>query len=323
MYTIDEQLRSRRYPNCSSLARHFEVSSKTIQRDIAYMQVMLGAPITYDQKRRGFHYESEWRFLPSTFLDERETRALMATKKVLANYTGTPYYDEVSRALDKVLQALPETLPEHYFFDVCSFARPTSEQPDPRCFARLEDAIRHHIKVNIRYEANTTGQLTERTVHPYRLHYAKDTWYLIGFCELRGAIRAFVLRRMKQLDLLDGKFAADPSFNPDEYIDRMFNSIMGNEEEKVRIRFSARQAPWMRERRWHPSQEIVELGDGSIDLLLTVSSLDAVRSWVLQYGVDAEVIEPGVLRDMVMNESLAIAGMYGGVDKPSTPPGTP
>lgn len=79
----------------------------------------------------------------------------------------------------------------------------------------------------------------------------------------------------------------------------------------------------MRERRWHPSQEIVELGDGSIDLLLTVSSLDAVRSWVLQYGVDAEVIEPGVLRDMVMNESLAIAGMYGGVDKPSTPPGTP
>ena len=320
MYTIDEHLRGRRYPNCSSLANHFEVSSKTIQRDIEYMRLMLGAPIAYDQKKRGFHYESEWRFLPSTFLDERETRALMATKKVLANYVGTPYYDEVSKALDKVLQALPETLPEHYFFDVCSFARPTSDQPDPEWFAGLEDAIRHHLKVRIRYEANTTGQQTERIVHPYRLHCAKDTWYLIGFCELRGATRAFVLRRMKQLDLLDEKFVPDTSFNPDQYIDRMFNSIMGNEEQTVRIRFSARQAPWMRERRWHPSQEIVECGDGSVELLLTISSLDAVKSWVLQYGIDAEVIEPEGLREMVMNETLAISAMYGGIDKPLSPP---
>lgn len=312
MYRIDEQLRAGRYPNCTGLARHFQVNAKTIQRDIDYMRLMLGAPIAYDQKQRGFHYEGDWRFLPSMFLDEREAKALMATKKVLSQYVGTPYYQEIGRALDKVLQYLPDTLPEGGFFDVYSFARPSSEQPESSIFTTLEDAISQHLKVHITYDALTTGEQSKRIVRPYRLHYADDTWYLIGHCELRDEARAFVLRRMRKVKLLENQpFTPDPGFNPDAYLDRMFRFISGGHDKSIRIRFSPRQSAWIRERRWHQSQQIEENSDGSIDLVLNVSALDAVRSWVMQYGGDAEVIEPEELRSMVLREAATIVGMYG------------
>ncbi|NTW64563.1 MAG: DNA-binding protein, partial [Chlorobiaceae bacterium] len=52
---IDRELRNNCYPNCTRVACHFEVSSKSIQRDIVYMRDMLDAPIDYDKKKKGYY----------------------------------------------------------------------------------------------------------------------------------------------------------------------------------------------------------------------------------------------------------------------------
>lgn len=312
MYAVDEELRLNRYPNCRVLADRFEVNPKTIQRDINYMRDMFGAPIAYDFRRRGFYYEKEWVFLPSAFLAEEEVGALKVTRKVLSRYRGTPYYREVSSALDKVLQYLPDTIAGSGFFDVYSFAPPTAENNATRHFAVLEDGIRQQLKVHIEYDAPTTGRVSERTVHPYRLHYAHDTWYLIARCELRRDVRAFVVRRMRRVELLRERYAPDPAFDVDAYIDGMFLQNTGGEPRTVQIRFSSGQAPWIRERRWHATQEIEEHPDGSLTLTMRVASLDAVASWVLHYGRDAEVLEPRELRERVEEEARAVAALYGG-----------
>lgn len=311
MYTIDEQLRNGRYPNCSTLAFHFQVNPKTIQRDIDYMRDLLGAPIAYDRYRRGFFYESEWRFLPSIFFDEREIKSLMATRSVLARYDGAPYYQEIRDALDKVLQYLPGALPQHHFLDVYSFARTSGEQPSPECFSVLEEAIRNRRKVRIVYEALRTGETSERIVHPYRLHLAEDIWYLVAICELRNKPRSFMLRRIRRLELLDVAYEPDPDFDPDAYLhERMYLFIAGNGKQTVRIRFNARHAGWIRDSRWHPAQKIVENGDGSLILVMDVDAYDVVTCWLLQYGTDAEVLEPEELRTSVVRKARAIAALY-------------
>lgn len=311
MYTIDEMLRSNRYPNCSSLAQYFEVSTKTIQRDIDYMRDMFGAPIAYDARERGFFYEEEWMFLPSAFLDEREAEALKVVKKVLVQYEDTPYYAEVSQALDKVLQCLPDTMSDpSSFSSVYSFQQPTTERFSALHFARIEDGIRQKLKVRIRYNAPSTGEVSERVIHPYRLHNVSDTWYVIAYCELRKGMRSFVVRRMKEVTLLTDHYEPDPSIDPDEYVSRMFQRNIGNEEYSVRIHFSERQSRWMRERTWHDSQSVEEQDDGSLILCMQVSSLDAVRSWVMQYSSEAEVLEPKALRELVKTEALRIAAAY-------------
>jgi len=311
MYAIDGQLRNRRYPNCSSLAREFEVNPRTIRRDIDYMRDLLGAPIAYDFGQKGFHYLQDWAFIPSLFIEAQEAEALQLTKKVLSQYQGTPYYEEVRKAIDKVLQYLPETIASfHRHFDAYSFEEPAVSPAPLQFFAALEDGIRQSLKVRIIYDAPTTREVTERIVRPYRLHFADETWYLIAWCELRSEIRAFVVTRMHEVTLIDRHFEPDPAFNADGFISGMFRQQVGAAPEFVRIRFSAVLAPWIRERNWHGTQEIDEHEDGSLILSMTVSSLEAVKLWVLGYAEEAEVLEPDELRRMVRQSAQRTVGLY-------------
>ena len=312
MYVLDEQLRKNLYPNCTSLATYFEVSRKTIQRDVDYMRDLLGAPIEYDKKKKGFFYRKNWVFLPSAILECDEAEALKATKKVLSQYMGTPYYEEVSRALDKVLQYLPRTSGEENLFSVYSFEQPAGVHEFSSHFVILEDAIRQKLKARVVYDAPSSRKLTERTVHPYRLHYshAAQTWYLVAYCELREDIRTFVVGRIKKLQLLKEHFELSSGFSIDEYLSKTFDQVVGETEQEVVIRFSAYQAPWIRERRWHHTQQIETLADGGLIIRFRVSGLDAVKRWVMRYGKEAEALEPQELRDMVKNEVREMGVVY-------------
>jgi predicted DNA-binding transcriptional regulator YafY len=56
MLYLDRKLRLRQYPNCLQVAKYFEVDRRTIERDIAFMRVRLGAQIEFDNKNGGFVY---------------------------------------------------------------------------------------------------------------------------------------------------------------------------------------------------------------------------------------------------------------------------
>lgn len=316
MYFLDEQLRNNKYPNCTSLASYFEVHRKTIQRDVEYLRDMLRAPIEYDKKKKGYFYRENWLFLPSAFLEQDEAEALKATKKVLSQYRGTPYYNEVSRALDKVLQYLPGTLGESEFFSIYSFEQPAGTHDVSCHFITLEDAIRQRLKVHVAYDAHSSGAVTKRTIHPFRLHYSHgaQTWYLVAHCELRKDIRTFVVSRIKKLQLLKTHFNIPADFSVDEFLSKTFDQVVGETEQTVSVRFSAYQAPWIKERQWHPSQQITEHDDGSITVHFRVSGLDAIKRWVMRYGKEAEVLEPQELRDMVRSEVREMGVVYGWSD---------
>lgn len=56
MQRVHEWLMEDRYPNCRKIAEEFEVSTKTVQRDVNFMRDQMGLPIDYDKERFGFHY---------------------------------------------------------------------------------------------------------------------------------------------------------------------------------------------------------------------------------------------------------------------------
>ncbi len=136
-----------------------------------------------------YYSKREWVFLPSTTFDRQEVDALIVTRKILSQYQGTPYYQEVSRALDKVLQYLPGALLPSQLSEIYSFEPFTPTAIDPHFFALIEDAIRNKVKLNLTYRAFWNSQESERVVQPYRLHYShtKENWTLFGYCELRNS----------------------------------------------------------------------------------------------------------------------------------------
>jgi predicted DNA-binding transcriptional regulator YafY len=74
-----------------------------------------------------------------------------------------------------------------------------------------------------------------------------------------------------------------------------FGVVSGTGEHRVLIRFDSYAADYIREKRWHPSQELREMKDGGLELRLTLSSLGEIQRWILGWGGSARVIEPAEL----------------------------
>jgi hypothetical protein len=77
---------------------------------------------------------------------------------------------------------------------------------------------------------------------------------------------------------------------------------LGGEAQAVAIWFDAQTAPYIRERQWHPSQQIEEHGGGALTLRLMVRGLNKVKRWVLFYGKGAIALEPTALVEMIQAE---------------------
>ena len=80
---------------------------------------------------------------------------------------------------------------------------------------------------------------------------------------------------------------------------------------EVRIRFSAEAARYITEHRWHHSQQLEEQPDGSVIVRLELADLTEVKSWVLSFGSQAEVLAPEILRTAIREEVQSLLTVYG------------
>jgi predicted DNA-binding transcriptional regulator YafY len=92
---------------------------------------------------------------------------------------------------------------------------------------------------------------------------------------------------------------------------RAWDVIADEDPVRVVVRFSAAVAARVAETRWHPSQELEPQPDGTLRWTATVAGTREVRIWILGWGPDVEVLEPGALRDEVGGMLRAAAEHYG------------
>ncbi|HPK53459.1 MAG TPA: WYL domain-containing protein, partial [Smithellaceae bacterium] len=82
-------------------------------------------------------------------------------------------------------------------------------------------------------------------------------------------------------------------------------------------RFCAKQAPYIRERKWCRKQHIEDLHDGCIVLTMSTSGWYDVKKWILSFGADAELLEPADKRRDIMKEIRQAASLYRADAKPA------
>jgi predicted DNA-binding transcriptional regulator YafY len=133
--------------------------------------------------------------------------------------------------------------------------------------------------------------------------------YLFVRTTAYGDIRVLAVERIKELVKTEDDFVYPEGFDPEERLRSAFNITMDDPIE-VRIRFSAGQARYIRERRWADQQMIEEEGDGSVILTLQTSGWWDVKRWVLSFGAEAEILEPIELREELLIDLTIIAGKY-------------
>ena len=310
---IDSLLRSGTRQTQKSLAEATEVSDRTIRSDLDFLRDRFDAPIEY-QKDKGWHYtDPNWR-LPSISLTQGELFALTLGARMLENYAGSAYVNELHSAISR----LSERLPQATWVDLQKiaderilFSSGASISLDPEIWHKLELACKESKSVWMEYFTASRNVSSERKLDPYLLHIYRGTnLYVIGFCHKRQEKRWFRVDRIRGLKILDEEFTVEPDFDAKGHLAMIFQHEVGGVPQRVKIWFDSATAPFVGERHWHPSQELIKHEDGSLTLQIYVSGLNDLKRWVLGYGKGAVVKSPPELVEMVRTEIEAMNSNY-------------
>jgi predicted DNA-binding transcriptional regulator YafY len=204
-----------------------------------------------------------------------------------------------------------------------------------RVRARLFRAARERRLCRVRYLSSGAPRPSRRTLAPFALVHAAGTWYALARSgpaaghgegddgdhgdaggdadadgesrgdadgDADGDVRIFRFDRVLEAELLDESFEVPEGFDPSDY---MTDGAPYDPHRPVeaRVRYSARIAPWIREK--GPVDEEAE--DGAVVVSHSVSDPDWLVRHVLQYGPEAEVLEPPELRRRVARAAREVA----------------
>lgn len=315
LYEIDQMIRNGACPPAQKLAEKFEVSRRTIERDLEYLRDMCGAPIYYDRFCDVYRYSKEFSLNPLK-LTEGELAVLLIGQRLLAEVAETPF----AQAARQVMQKLPLLLNNEISIEDSALAKELSfgmpairgdKKVLSRHFNLLSGAIAAHYSVCMDYYTATRDSFTKaRKIDPYHLRLEDGAWYLIGYCHLRQEPRIFALDRISNLVLLEEKFECPPDFSIEDFLAASWGIERGKEY-AVKILFDAGEARWVKERVWQDGQVLTELPDGQVLLEVKVSGLRLIKRWVLGFGGRAKVLEPGELVEQIEREVQGMEEAYG------------
>jgi predicted DNA-binding transcriptional regulator YafY len=105
-------------------------------------------------------------------------------------------------------------------------------------------------------------------------------------------------------------FTVPEDLDLDAHFAGSFGIYDGKSQVVVRVRIAPSRARYVREKLWHPSQQIQPHGDGSLTVEFRLSGTVEIKSWILSFGRDAEVLEPKSLRQDLAAELQATLESY-------------
>jgi proteasome accessory factor B len=223
---------------------------------------------------------------------------------------GTPLYESLESAMQKIGSQLPA---QSFKFlrgldqgiSVSSFGLKDFSH-SKQVVETLTRAVFQKFIARIQHRAGYRERATEREVDPYKLWYVNNGLYLVAHDHRENELRTFAVERIQSVNLTNRRFETPEDFSFEDIKQTAFNMIWG-EPQEVKIRFSPSQAPYIRERTWHPSQRIETEPDGSIVLTLKVADLDEVKRWLIGFGGESQVLEPGPLKGEILEECRRVS----------------
>ena len=148
-------------------------------------------------------------------------------------------------------------------------------------------------------------------LHPYTLAVYRQGLYLFALDLAEDRVKSFALERFVRFSRLRREhFPSPESWRPLDMLRDSFG-IIGGTPERVAARFSPDAAPYVRERRWHPTAAIEPLEDGGVRLTMNVANTPELREWLLGFGASVLVEGPAVLVEWMREQHLAAAQRYG------------
>lgn len=303
------QLQTKRVVRAEEIADRFEISLRTVYRDVkALMEA--GVPIGSEAGKGYFIVDGY--HLPPVMFTQTEASALMLAAKLVEKLTDKSVQEEFGSALNKIRAVLNDREKDHLESlqqQIEVWQQPKSDSSFPDHFLTdIQQAVVAKEVLKLDYISGYQDELTVREVEPIGLFFYGAAWHLIAWCRLRGGYRDFRADRIKVLLNTGRKFDPRNLFTLKEYLATVVQSNL--EMVKVVVVFQKGAARYIGNARYGYGFVSEEEADGRIRMTFLTCYLKGITRWLLMFGNSAEIESPANVREMMLNLVEELADHY-------------
>ncbi|MEM7373097.1 MAG: YafY family protein [Bacteroidota bacterium] len=201
------KLQSKPFVNVQQLAEQFEVSTRTIYRDLGSLE-QAGVPLISEEGRgyglmEGYH-------IPPVMFTESEANALIIAEKFISRSEDASLIEEFNKAIDKIKSVLRQEDKQkvELLAERTIIGKNWDNRRSSAYLSDIQGALTNYHPIRISYKKKNQTTPTQRVVEPYAIyHNTSEHWVLIAWCRLREEFRTFRIDRISHLLMLDETFS--------------------------------------------------------------------------------------------------------------------
>ncbi len=209
------QLQSKKIVTAKEIAKRFEISLRTVYRDIKTLQDA-GIPIG-SENGIGYFIVNGYS-LPPIMISQEEANTLIVSEKLILNQGDTSLIKDFTSLLFKIKSVL-KTLEKEGVSKLDNRIEPSikKEKPKSNWLSSIQKSITNANVLKINYHSIYKEEITTREVEPLAVYFTENAWVLVAFCRLRNDQREFRLDKISKLNITSQTFDYQQDFSLNNY----------------------------------------------------------------------------------------------------------
>lgn len=298
-------LMSKQTVTAKELAERFEVSVRTIYRDIENLS-MAGIPV-YTRKGKNGGISLTEQFVLNKMLVTKQEQEQILSALISLQETGAQKESETLHKLGEFFKTEPVNWVS---IDLSDWSGRRQEM-----FELVKEAILSHKVLSFDYYGQY-GDMSRRVVEPAQLIFKEYAWYLRAFCRTRQDWRLFKLLRMKRVEMKEESFSSmnkEPKLGWHDSDDSSEVYVCQKEKAEegmtlIQLVIERGAAPWVYDRFEEEEITVLENGDFLVEARYLVD--EWTYGMILSFGAAARVLEPVEVREEIIRRIERMKSNY-------------
>jgi proteasome accessory factor B len=300
LHDVIRILEARYGATVDELAEECEVTRRTIYRDLDAI-TDAGYPLVGERSEDGrvvYRFITGFKQTPPLTFSLTELMTLYLCRGQLGFLHGTPFQDDLDAIFGRIRSSLPPRSVAHLERITEAMAPRFQGLRDYHTQREILLNLRQALLFQYRVEMVYTPALRDTETYlfdPYTLLFYQGALYLGGYAHNRQALRLFLVDRIESVVLSKERFEIPADFSVEQLTGSAFG-LVDEEPMQIEVRFGPKVAHLIRERVWHPSQQLTADADGSVRLSFTAGGTKEILAWLYGFVPHVEVLAPQTLR---------------------------
>jgi proteasome accessory factor B len=294
--------------------RFFDVSKRTVYRDLEALRAAgFSLSETGSTDDNGTKWTLDRNLKMGLVFHPRELIALYLSRNILACLNETPLSDDLNSLFSKIeekidskKQAFLKELEKEIYVEQGNY---WGLGIDADILDTIRAACSERHKIEMVYNSVHSRSVRKRMVGPHYLYIAKRSVYLVAEDLEEKSVKVFSVSRISTATMTDEVYEGT-IIDPERFFTSSFGIFRASEKVGIKLLFNDHMSAYIRERKWHESQQVVQRSDGRMELTFEAGITPELIAWIQSFGPDVTPLEPQQLIDRLCERAEKTLAHY-------------